>query len=35
MFSKINEILKEIDQKKKDLVKEYELLKKTYSFYIE
>jgi hypothetical protein len=27
--------LKEIDQKKKDLVKEYELLKKTYSFYIE
>lgn len=35
MISKINEILKEIEQKKIDLIKEYELLKETYSFYIE
>jgi hypothetical protein len=35
MISKINEILKEIEHKKKDLIKEYELLKETYSFYIE
>nr|MDD3719772.1 hypothetical protein [Candidatus Gracilibacteria bacterium] len=35
MISKINDILKEIDQRKKDLVKEYEHLKKTYSFYLE
>lgn len=35
MISKINEILKDIDQRKKDLVKEYEHLKKTYSFYLE
>lgn len=35
MSSKINEILKEIELKKKELRKEYEQLKKTYSFYIE
>ncbi len=35
MISKINEILKDIEQKKKELFKEYELLKETYSFYLE
>lgn len=35
MKSRINDILKEIEKKKKELVKEYELLKDTYSFYIE
>lgn len=35
MKSRINDILKEIEKKKKELVKEYELLKETYSFYIE
>lgn len=35
MKSKINDILKEIDKKKKELLKEYELLKETYSYYIE
>lgn len=35
MISKINEILKEIEQKKSDLIKEYELLRKTYSYYLE
>ncbi len=35
MNSRINDILKEIEKKKKELIKEYELLKETYSFYIE
>lgn len=35
MHSKINEILKEIEKKKKELIKEYEELMKTYSFYID
>jgi hypothetical protein len=35
MKSRINDILKEIEKKKKELLKEYELLMETYSFYIE